>query len=141
MRKNWKLLNKSNWVNVKISLLMIKLGLWAEKRELFQLEVNPISKGFFGGKLHKIMLKYQVLDERKHAPMCPANHFHRMRLVFQKCTCRPGYALSLENVSMTEDWYANAIEVAYRFSRVIQFLTKCQLKFKKLLLKCKLKSK
>lgn len=31
--------------------------------------------------------KRQVVDNLKHAPCCPANHYHRQRLVFRLCTC------------------------------------------------------
>lgn len=29
----------------------------------------------------------QVVDDLHHAPCCPANHYHRQRLVFHPCTC------------------------------------------------------
>lgn len=29
----------------------------------------------------------QNVDKLRHAPCCPANHFHRERLVFQPCNC------------------------------------------------------
>lgn len=29
----------------------------------------------------------QKVDELHHAPCCPANHWHRQRLVFQPCNC------------------------------------------------------
>ena len=29
----------------------------------------------------------QVVDQLHHAPYCPANHWHRMRLVLQRCNC------------------------------------------------------
>lgn len=29
----------------------------------------------------------QIVDDWHHAPCCPANHYHRARLVFQGCTC------------------------------------------------------
>lgn len=41
-------------------------------------------------------LNTQKVDNLHHAPGCEANHFHRMRLVFKKCSCgantemRPG---------------------------------------------------
>ena len=37
--------------------------------------------------LLKWIMKRQVVDNLKHAPCCPANHYHRQRLVFQRCTC------------------------------------------------------
>ena len=29
----------------------------------------------------------QKVDEWHHAPCCPANHWHRQRLVFGRCNC------------------------------------------------------
>ena len=29
----------------------------------------------------------QIVDNLHHAPACPANHYHKMRLVFRPCTC------------------------------------------------------
>jgi hypothetical protein len=37
--------------------------------------------------LLKLMKYRQEVDELKHAPCCPANHYHRMRLVFHPCSC------------------------------------------------------
>ncbi len=31
--------------------------------------------------------KRQIVDSLHHAPCCPANHYHKARLVFQPCTC------------------------------------------------------
>jgi hypothetical protein len=33
------------------------------------------------------MLRRQVVDDWHHAPACPANHWHNMTLVLQRCTC------------------------------------------------------
>lgn len=33
------------------------------------------------------LLKRQVVDNLRHAPACPANHYHKRRLVFKKCSC------------------------------------------------------
>jgi hypothetical protein len=33
------------------------------------------------------MLKTQKVDNLHHAPACPANHYHRTRIVYQTCTC------------------------------------------------------
>lgn len=29
----------------------------------------------------------QAVDNLHHAPCCPANHYHRARIVFHRCTC------------------------------------------------------
>jgi hypothetical protein len=31
--------------------------------------------------------RWQIVDDLHHAPCCPANHYHRTRLVFHPCTC------------------------------------------------------
>lgn len=33
------------------------------------------------------LLDRQVVDDWHHAPACPANHWCRMSLVLQRCTC------------------------------------------------------
>lgn len=33
----------------------------------------------------------QVVDDLHHAPCCPANHWHKQRLVFQHCNCGATY--------------------------------------------------
>ena len=33
------------------------------------------------------MMRRQKVDDYGHAPACPANHWHRLRLVFQHCNC------------------------------------------------------
>lgn len=38
-------------------------------------------------RLHKLMLAAQKVDDNHHAPCCPANHYHRARLVFRPCSC------------------------------------------------------
>jgi hypothetical protein len=59
--------------------------------------------GFFGtteiwprygfGWILEAIKRRQVVDDLHHAPCCPANHFHKCRLVFETCTCG---AVSLE---------------------------------------------
>lgn len=40
----------------------------------------------FGWLLDRIK-REQIVDDLHHAPCCPANHYHRARLVFHPCTC------------------------------------------------------
>jgi hypothetical protein len=71
-------------VNNAVTSMMVTLNLWVIDVDLFyQLNINPKRMK----RLHKLMLKYQQFDNLKHAPCCPANHFHRSRLVFYRCTC------------------------------------------------------
>ena len=43
------------------------------------------NRGF--GWILTILKNRQVVDDLRHAPFCPANHWHRQTLVLQKCTC------------------------------------------------------
>jgi hypothetical protein len=71
-------------VNRVVTRTMIALGLWKHEINLFNLlSIKPQKAKW----LHTLMLKYQQVDNLKHAPCCPANHYHRSRLVFQPCTC------------------------------------------------------
>lgn len=40
----------------------------------------------FGWLLNWIKRR-QSVDDLHHAPCCPANHYHRQRLIFQRCNC------------------------------------------------------
>lgn len=35
----------------------------------------------------RLLLNRQIVDDYHHAPMCPANHWHRQALVIQRCNC------------------------------------------------------
>jgi len=37
--------------------------------------------------LLELLLERQAVDDAHHAPCCPANHYHKRRLVFQRCSC------------------------------------------------------
>ena len=67
------------------TLALVRAGTWKMERGIFRtVEIVPVN----GGKaLLEAMKRRQVLDNLHHAPGCPANHFHRRRLVFQRCTC------------------------------------------------------
>lgn len=45
------------------------------------------------------MKKRQVVDDLHHAPCCPANHYHKQRLVFRPCTCG---AVDIEDKTIIE---------------------------------------
>lgn len=38
-------------------------------------------------RLLELIKKRQKVDDLHHAPCCPANHWHKMRLVFNRCNC------------------------------------------------------
>ena len=65
--------------------LMIKVRLWGTIVRMRNLDIcEPI---FGTAWLLKRMRKRQVVDDLHHAPACPANHYHKTRLVFQLCNC------------------------------------------------------
>jgi hypothetical protein len=63
--------------------LMCRAGFWEGVVEFRLVMVRP--KHF--KQFHAWLLKTQTVDALKHAPCCPANHYHRARIVFQTCTC------------------------------------------------------
>lgn len=66
-------------------------------KALVRVKVFRLQAGFFrcldvipirGSRwLLNAMKRRQMVDSLKHAPCCPANHWHRQRLVFQRCNC------------------------------------------------------
>ena len=65
--------------------------------------------------LLKAMLERQEIDDLHHAPACPANHYHRCRLVFDKCTCGAAYykwkdEQAIEREKRLESWTIDQIE-------------------------------
>lgn len=64
-------------------------------RRLAALAVNQLSGGSVfdqtvtGTQLREAALRAGLfaLDDLHHAPACPANHFHQMRLPSGRCTC------------------------------------------------------
>ena len=63
---------------------MVKIKVWRLGYQMRIIDVRPLygMKWILNG-----FLKRQVVDNLHHAPCCPANHYHRQRLVFQHCTC------------------------------------------------------
>lgn len=43
------------------------------------------------------LLERQIVDDLHHAPCCPANHYHKTRLVFKPCTCGAVIQVRKEN--------------------------------------------
>lgn len=69
----------------KIAFRLWKLGAW--KLDPFMFRSFNIIPCWGTGWLLEMMLKRQVVDDLHHAPACPANHYHKRRLVFDRCTC------------------------------------------------------
>lgn len=52
----------------------------------------PNIYGKWGTKwIIKRIKKTQPVDKWHHAPCCPANHYHRTRIVLHPCTCGAKY--------------------------------------------------
>jgi hypothetical protein len=69
----------------KIVIALVKLNVWRLERGMFgQIEVRS-SRGTKW--LFNRMRKNQMVDDLHHAPACPANHYHKTRLVFHRCNC------------------------------------------------------
>jgi len=63
---------------VRLRLFRIKMGFF----RCYEIEAKPCAKW-----LHRWLLRRQKLDDTKHAPCCPANHWCGKKLVFQRCNC------------------------------------------------------
>lgn len=68
----------------KLVAMLVRLGLFRIKWGLWQPQVCAVTGMLW---LLKRILRAQIVDDLHHAPACPANHFHRTRLVFSHCTC------------------------------------------------------
>lgn len=68
----------------KLITFLVKKKIWKLERVMWQVEVRS---RFGTAWLLKRIKKKQVVDDLHHAPACPANHYHKMRLVFQPCVC------------------------------------------------------
>lgn len=64
--------------------MLLRLKLWRLGQQMHLVEVLPCRGTCW---LFERMLKRQNVDDLHHAPCCPANHYHRRRLVFQQCSC------------------------------------------------------
>lgn len=68
----------------KLVQLLVRFKIWTLFSHMRCINIRP-RKGTVW--LFRWLLKNQVVDNLKHAPCCPANHWHKQRLVFQRCTC------------------------------------------------------
>lgn len=68
----------------KLIVFLIKIRLFYGfiDMRLFWLVANPGARWVL-----RWIKKRQVVDDLHHAPCCPANHYHKMRLVFKPCNC------------------------------------------------------
>ena len=69
----------------KLTIFLEKNGLW-EVDNWMRIPWLRTRRPFFDWLLKKIK-KAQAVDDLHHAPACPANHYHKQRLVFSGCTC------------------------------------------------------
>lgn len=68
---------------------LLWIGLWRREVRMRMMDVGPIPgwRHWLTGWIHRGMLRRQVIDKKHHAPACPANHYHRKRLVLLGCFC------------------------------------------------------
>ena len=65
---------------------LVKLHVW--KMQSDGLWGRAVFRPMFGTRwLLKKIMRDQVNDDLHHAPKCPANHWCRQVLVFQRCNC------------------------------------------------------
>lgn len=68
----------------RLTRVMVWLKLWVPSESMRILWLQPR----WGTRwLLLQLLKRQRVDELHHAPCCPANHYHRTRLVVHPCSC------------------------------------------------------
>jgi len=63
---------------------LVKSKIWRLEIQMRIVDVRPL---YGTSWFLRWILKRQIVDDLHHAPCCPANHYHRARLVFQHCTC------------------------------------------------------
>ncbi len=68
----------------KFVQVMIWLMLWSTH---MQMRIVHVQAKIGTRWLLKRLKERQVVDDLHHAPCCPANHYHKTRLVFAKCNC------------------------------------------------------
>ena len=81
----------------KFIVFMIRCRIWKIKIQMCLPDVLPR----WGTRwILKRIKRRQVVDDLHHAPCCPANHYHKTRLVFRKCSCGAGH---IENEDEIEE--------------------------------------
>lgn len=72
-----------------IARVLLRLGLWRRKvwMRMVDVEPKPGWRRRVSGWIYDGMLRRQMVDRKRHAPACPANHYHRKRLVLLGCIC------------------------------------------------------
>lgn len=73
----------------RLVIWLCKLRIWKPQMEMRIVWIQTPRLKW----LHKWLLKRQKVDDLHHAPACPANHYHKQRLVFFPCSC--GAAVNL----------------------------------------------
>ncbi len=68
----------------KFIIIMLRLRIW---KVVTQMRLPEIRASFGTRWLLKRIKEKQVVDVLHHAPCCPANHYHKGRLVFDYCNC------------------------------------------------------
>lgn len=68
----------------RLTNFMLRYGLWVAA---FEMRIIWIKARTGTAWMLRALLNRQSVDDLGHAPCCPANHYHRTRLVFQSCNC------------------------------------------------------
>jgi len=68
----------------KFIIFLVKWKIW---KAVFNMRLISIRPRWGTRWLLKKIKGCQVVDNLHHAPCCPANHYHRTRLVFKRCSC------------------------------------------------------
>lgn len=89
MDKHWPGLTRHQR---RVVALMLRMRLFGQVESMRLLWIQPRWEAL--RPLHEWLLRHQRVDDLHHAPCCPANHYHRCRLVYQHCTC--GAAAAVE---------------------------------------------
>lgn len=69
----------------RLCMAACRLKIWRVKIGLFR--TTEIYARWGTRWLYNWIKARQIVDDLHHAPCCPANHWHKQRLVFQPCNC------------------------------------------------------
>jgi hypothetical protein len=69
----------------KLLALMLALKMVEGVENMRLVDFRSVAAGT--AEVLKGIKERQARDVRKHAPCCPANHYHYTRIVYQHCTC------------------------------------------------------
>lgn len=68
----------------KFVMFMLKLRLWSIRTMMRLPDIHAMLGTHW---ILKRLKERQSVDNYHHAPCCPANHYHKERIVFHPCNC------------------------------------------------------